>query len=76
MSEIRRWLDAIGLGHYADALDANEMGMDLLGQVDDQARKDIGVSIGGQITVSEDGRAHPHFRVLLWVREKEYFDWK
>jgi plasmid rolling circle replication initiator protein Rep len=26
-----------------------------------------------EITVSEDGRAHPHFHVLLWVREKEYF---
>jgi class 3 adenylate cyclase len=47
MSEIRRWLGAIGLGQYADAFDANEIGMDLLGQVDDQMLKDIGVSIGG-----------------------------
>ena len=76
MNEILRWLDAIGLGHYADAFDANEIGIDLLVQVDDQMLNDIGVSIGGQITVSEDGRAHPHFRGLLWVREKEYFDWK
>jgi class 3 adenylate cyclase len=47
MSEIRKWLEAIGLGQYADVFDANEIGMDLLGQVDDQMLKDIGVSIGG-----------------------------
>jgi hypothetical protein len=47
MSEIRRWLEAIGLGQYADAFDTNQIGMDLLGQVDDQMLKDIGVSIGG-----------------------------
>jgi len=47
MSEIRNWLEAIGLGQYADAFEANEIGMDLLRQVDDQMLKDIGVSIGG-----------------------------
>src|SRR5262245_34437542 len=47
MSEIRKWLESIGLGQYADAFDANEIGMDLLGQVDDQMLKDIGISIGG-----------------------------
>jgi class 3 adenylate cyclase len=47
MSEIRKWLESIGLGQYADAFDANEIGMDLLGQVDDQMLKDIGVSIAG-----------------------------
>src|SRR5215470_15962901 len=47
MSEIRKWLESIGLGQYADAFDANEIGMDLLGQVDDQMLKDIGVSVGG-----------------------------
>jgi predicted ATPase/class 3 adenylate cyclase len=47
MSEIRKWLESIGLGQYADAFDANEIGMELLGQVDDQMLKDIGVSIGG-----------------------------
>jgi hypothetical protein len=48
MSEIRTWLETIDLGQYADAFEANEIGMDLLGQVDDQMLKDIGVSIGGQ----------------------------
>jgi hypothetical protein len=47
MSEVRKWLEGIGLGQYADALDANEIGMDLLGQVDAQLLKDLGVAIGG-----------------------------
>ena len=47
MSEIRKWLEAIGVAQYADAFEANEIGMDLLGQGDDQMLKDIGVSIGG-----------------------------
>src|SRR6516162_7702207 len=47
MSEIRKWLESIGLGQYADAFEANEIEMDLLAQVDDQMLKDIGVSIGG-----------------------------
>jgi class 3 adenylate cyclase len=47
MSEIRKWLESISLGQYADAFDANEIGMDLLQQVDDQMLKDIGVAIGG-----------------------------
>ena len=47
MSEIRKWLEAIGLGKYADAFEVNEIDMDLLGQVDDQVLKDIGVSAAG-----------------------------
>jgi len=47
MTDIRKWLEAIGLGQYADAFEANEIEMDLLAQVDDQMLKDIGVSIGG-----------------------------
>jgi len=30
MSEVRNWLEGIGLGQYADAFDANEIGMDLV----------------------------------------------
>jgi len=48
MSEIRKWLETIGLAQYADAFEANEIEMDLLRQVDDQMLKDIGVSIGGR----------------------------
>ncbi len=47
MSEIGKWLEGIGLGHYTDAFDINEIDMDLLKQVDDQVLKDIGVSIAG-----------------------------
>jgi SAM domain (Sterile alpha motif) len=47
MSEVRSWLEAIGLAQYADTFEANEIDMDLLEQVDDQILKDIGVSAAG-----------------------------
>ena len=47
MSEIRKWLEAIGLGQYGDAFEANKIDMDLLEQVDDHILKDIGVSAAG-----------------------------
>jgi predicted ATPase/class 3 adenylate cyclase len=47
MSEVRSWLEAIGLAQYADAFEANEIDMDLLGHLDDQILKDIGVSVAG-----------------------------
>ena len=47
MSAVRDWLEAIGLSQYADAFEANDIDMDLLGQVDDQTLKDIGVSSAG-----------------------------
>jgi hypothetical protein len=47
MSETRKWLESIGLGQYGESFEANEISMDLLGQVDDQMLKDIGISIGG-----------------------------
>jgi class 3 adenylate cyclase len=47
MSEVRDWLQAIGLPQYADAFEANDIDMDLLRQVDDQMLKDFGVASGG-----------------------------
>ena len=47
MSEIRNWLESIGLGQYGDAFETNAIDMDLLRQVDDQILKDIGVSAAG-----------------------------
>ena len=47
VSEIRTWLDGIGLAQYANAFEANDIDIDLLGQVDDQVLKDIGVSSAG-----------------------------
>ena len=32
MSEIRKWLEAISLGQYADAFEANDIDMDLLNE--------------------------------------------
>ena len=43
MRDVRTWLEAIGLAQYADAFEANEIDMDLLRRVNDQALKDIGV---------------------------------
>jgi hypothetical protein len=34
MSEVRKWLEAIDLDQYADAFVANDLDIDLLGQVD------------------------------------------
>jgi hypothetical protein len=34
MTEIRNWLESIGLGQYGDAFEANDIDMDLLTQVD------------------------------------------
>src|SRR6516164_4204065 len=47
MSEIQKWLEAIGLGQHGDAFEANKIDMDLLGEVDDQILKDIGMSAAG-----------------------------
>ena len=47
MSEIRTWLDGIGLAQYANAFETNDIDIDLLRQVDDQVLKDIGVSSAG-----------------------------
>ena len=47
MSDVRRWLETIGLAQYADAFEANDIDMDLLRQVDDQMLKDFGVASGG-----------------------------
>ena len=47
MSEIRKWLQSIDLGQYADAFETNHVDMDLLQHVDDQTLKDIGIASAG-----------------------------
>jgi class 3 adenylate cyclase len=47
MNQVRTWLAAIGLSQYADAFETNDIEMDLLGQLDDQMLKDIGVVSAG-----------------------------
>jgi hypothetical protein len=47
MSRVSEWLETIGLAQYADAFHENDIDIDLLGQLDDQILKDIGVSSAG-----------------------------
>ena len=47
MSAVRDWLEAIGLGQYADAFEANDIDTDLLTEIDDQLLKEIGVTSAG-----------------------------
>ena len=51
MSDIRQWLDELGLGQYADAFEANEIGVDLLSRLTDEALEKLGVE--------EHGPPHP-----------------
>jgi hypothetical protein len=44
MTAVRKWLEAISLGQYADAFEANDIDIDLLSEIDDQVLKDIAVS--------------------------------
>ena len=47
MSDVRKWLAAIGLAQYADIFESNDLDIDLLRQVDDQILRDVGVSSAG-----------------------------
>ncbi len=47
MSDVRKWLEGLGLEQYVEAFESNEIDMSLLPQVDDQMLKDIGVSVAG-----------------------------
>jgi hypothetical protein len=42
MSAVRNWLEAIGLGQYGDAFEANDIDMDLLAPIDDQLAPEVG----------------------------------
>lgn len=47
MSTVRSWLEGLGLGQYADAFEENEVGPDLLSEIDHDFLKDLGVAVGG-----------------------------
>ena len=47
VSDIRQWLEGHGLGHYADAFEANEIDLDLVRDLDDDALEKLGVSVMG-----------------------------
>ena len=47
MSDIRDWLDSLGLSQYADAFDENEISIELLGELDQDLLKELGISTLG-----------------------------
>jgi class 3 adenylate cyclase/predicted ATPase len=47
MSDIRQWLDDLGLGQYTDAFEENEIGIGLLPDVTDEDLRNIGIEIAG-----------------------------
>lgn len=47
MSEVRQWLDELGLGQYADAFEENAVDTDLLSDLDDSDLEKLGVSLLG-----------------------------
>ena len=47
MSEIRKWLETVGLDQYADAFETNDIDMDFLRQIDHQALMDLGMTSAG-----------------------------
>jgi SAM domain (Sterile alpha motif) len=47
VSTIGDWLASLGLSQYAQAFESNDIGMDLVSEVNDQTLKDLGVSSAG-----------------------------
>ena len=47
MSDIRMWLEELGLGQYADAFNENEIGVDLLPRLTDEGLEKLGVAVMG-----------------------------
>lgn len=47
MSKIRRWLESQGMGQYAQAFEANDIDVDLLPELTDEALRQLGVSSFG-----------------------------
>lgn len=47
MASVSEWLDALGLGHYAETFEENAIGWDVLLHLNDSVLKDIGVRAAG-----------------------------
>jgi SAM domain (Sterile alpha motif) len=63
VSEIRNWLDGIGLGQYAGAFEANDFDLDLLGQVSES---------GNALRACARSRAQAAGKVLGTARRDEH----
>ncbi len=46
MTDLRGWLDSIGLGKYAEAFVENDLGLDVLSELSESDLKDLGLSMG------------------------------
>ena len=46
-ARVSAWLDDLGLGQYADAFEANDIGWELLDDLDQETLKDIGIGSAG-----------------------------
>lgn len=47
MSDIREWLTSLGLAQYADAFEENEISVELLGELDQDLLKEVGITTLG-----------------------------
>ncbi len=47
MTDVRQWLEELGLSQYAAAFEENEIDLDLVCDLDDAALKDLGVAVMG-----------------------------
>ena len=45
--KVAEWLENLGLGQYASTFEENDIGWDLLGDIDQETLKDIGVNSAG-----------------------------
>lgn len=47
MSDVGSWSASIGLDHDADAFETNDIGMDPIGEIGDQALRELGMPTAG-----------------------------
>ncbi len=60
MHDVRLWLDALGLGQYADAFEENDLELDLLPELTDELLQTIGVdSVGHRLKILKAARERP-----------------
>ncbi len=59
MSDIREWLEELGLGQYAEAFAENAIDLETLPHVSDADLKDLGVALGHRRTLQAAVAALP-----------------
>ena len=64
MSDLRDWLRQINLDQYADVLEANDIDLDVLGDLDDTDLSQLGLSLGNRRRLMKAVAARPGDRML------------